>query len=145
MFEYGEAAFRSLRVLVGFSSDNKLIKGLVMLIDAYSLGNPGPMGFLGVIHGELKGWILGFAGSVGISNIIFLELETSCQVLVQVRDRGLEHVFMESDSRRLEGSTQRCPLNSNLVFLGIFITFASGIDGSLGSCVAMVWLGKDHK
>ncbi|PNX62229.1 hypothetical protein L195_g061051, partial [Trifolium pratense] len=44
--------------------------GIILNVDGSNIGNPGVSGFRGLIRNSDGGWIHGFAGNIGISNIL---------------------------------------------------------------------------
>lgn len=47
---------------------------MILNIDGSSIGNPGVSGFGGLILNFVGAWVQGFAGNIGISNILHAEL-----------------------------------------------------------------------
>ncbi|GAU16251.1 hypothetical protein TSUD_298830 [Trifolium subterraneum] len=47
--------------------------GMILNVDGSSIGNPGVSGFGGLLRNSDGGWIHGFAGNIGISNILHVE------------------------------------------------------------------------
>jgi ribonuclease HI len=71
---------------------------VILNVDGSSLGNPGPSGFGGVLRQDNGNWIFGFAGTVGISTILHVELLAIYHGLKVAWDQGYRNIICYSDS-----------------------------------------------
>jgi ribonuclease HI len=71
---------------------------IIINVDSSSLGNPGPSGFGGVLRHSNGDWIFGFAGTVGISTILHVELLAIYHGLQVAWDQGHINIICYSDS-----------------------------------------------
>jgi ribonuclease HI len=71
---------------------------VILNVDGSSLGNPGPSGFGGVLRHSNGSWIFGFAGTVGISSILHVELLAIHHGLKVAWDLGYRNIICYSDS-----------------------------------------------
>jgi ribonuclease HI len=71
---------------------------IILNVDGSSLGNPGPSGFGGVLRHSNGDWIFGFAGTVGISTILHVELLAIYHGLKVPWDQGHRNISCYSDS-----------------------------------------------
>jgi len=65
-------------------------------VDGNSFGNPGISGFGGVLRRNDDSWLYGFAGNVGISTIIHVELLVLYYGLKAAWERGYRDVICYS-------------------------------------------------
>ncbi|WJX25711.1 hypothetical protein P8452_14727 [Trifolium repens] len=70
----------------------------ILNVDGSSLGNPGPSGFGGVLRHSNGDWIFGFAGTVGISSVLHVELLAIYYGLKAAWDQGYRNIICYSDS-----------------------------------------------
>jgi len=71
---------------------------VVLNVDGSNFGNPGISGFGGVIRRNDGTWLYGFAGNVGISTVIHVELLALYYGLKAAWERGYRDVICYSDS-----------------------------------------------
>lgn len=62
---------QAVRQISWFQQDRK---GFILNVDGSSLGNPGPAGFGGLARNPDGGWIFGFSGHIGHSDVLKAEL-----------------------------------------------------------------------
>jgi len=72
--------------------------GVVLNVDGNSFGNPRISGFGDALHRNDGSWLYGFAGNVGISTVINVELLTLYHGLKAAWERGYRDVICYSDS-----------------------------------------------
>jgi ribonuclease HI len=70
----------------------------ILNVDGSSLGNPGPSGFGGVLRHSNGDWIFGFAGTVGISSVLHVELLAIYYGFKVAWDQGYRNIICYSDS-----------------------------------------------
>jgi ribonuclease HI len=70
----------------------------ILNVDGSSLGNPGLSGFGGVLRHSNGDWLFGFAGTVGISTILHVELLAIYHGLQVAWDQGHRNIICYSDS-----------------------------------------------
>ncbi|CAJ2654735.1 unnamed protein product [Trifolium pratense] len=73
--------------------------GMILKVDGSSLGNPGIPDFGGLIRNNDDVWIHGFAGNIGFSNILHVELLTIYYGLVMAWEFGITKLWCYSDSK----------------------------------------------
>lgn len=66
-------------------------------VDGSATGNPGPADYGGLLQDSDGNWILGFKGSVGITQILFAELRGILQGLKIAWENGFRQVFCDCD------------------------------------------------
>lgn len=71
----------------------------VLNVDGSSLGNPGRSGFGGLLRRSDGTWIVGFAGSLGFSEILQAELMAILKGLSLAWDLGIRRLVCCSDSK----------------------------------------------
>lgn len=54
--------------------NQNLANGFIINVDGSYFGDLGRVGFGGVIRNQDGGWVLGFAGSIGVSEILHVEI-----------------------------------------------------------------------
>lgn len=73
-------------------------EGYVLNVDGSSLGNPGPAGFGGLIRHADGGWVCGFSGHIGHSEVLKAELMRIISGLKLAWDRGFRNITCYTDS-----------------------------------------------
>lgn len=72
--------------------------GIILNVDGSSLGNPGPAGFGGLFRNADGGWIYGFNGHIGYSDVLKAELLGLLNGLKLAWDRGHRNLRCYTDS-----------------------------------------------
>lgn len=73
-------------------------QAVILNVDGNSMGNPGPAGFGGVLRHSSGDWISGFAGSVGWSTVLHVELLSIFYGLKVAWDQGHKDLICYNDS-----------------------------------------------
>lgn len=72
--------------------------GLILNVDGSSLGNPGPAGFGGLVRNSEGGWLVGFSGHIGHSDVLKAELNGILNGLKIAWERGYRNLLCYTDS-----------------------------------------------
>lgn len=70
----------------------------ILNVDGSSLGNPGPAGFGGLARNPDGGWLFGFSGHIGISDVLKAELLGIFNGLKLAWERGIRNLICYTDS-----------------------------------------------
>jgi ribonuclease HI len=72
--------------------------GMILNVDGSSIGNPGISGFGGLIRNTDGGWVHGFFGNLGHTNILHAELMAIYKGLLLAWDLNIKDLWCYSDS-----------------------------------------------
>ncbi|XP_045810074.1 uncharacterized protein LOC123904450 [Trifolium pratense] len=88
------------------NSTNRLVRwnaldrtNMILNVDGSSIGNPGISGFGGLIRNSHGAWVRGFAGNIGFSNILHVELLAMYHGLNLVWELDIKYMICYSDSK----------------------------------------------
>ncbi|KAK2446854.1 hypothetical protein QL285_017603 [Trifolium repens] len=73
--------------------------GMILNVDGSSIGNPGVPGFRGLIRNSDGAWVHDFAGNIGFSNVLHVELLVVYHGLVLTWELDIKDLWCYSDSK----------------------------------------------
>lgn len=94
-FQKGDTLPNSVRQITWQGNDRE---GTILNVDGSCLGNPGPTGFGGLVRTLEGGWLFGFCGHIGFSDVLKAELSGILFGLRLAWDRGYKTLICYTDS-----------------------------------------------
>ncbi|GAU39617.1 hypothetical protein TSUD_397060 [Trifolium subterraneum] len=72
--------------------------GMILNVDGSSIGNPGPLGYGGLIRNAYGAWVHGFFGNLGVTDILHAKLMAINNGLLLAWELNITDLWCYSDS-----------------------------------------------